>query len=639
MKRLLSLLLALLITVSFVSCGNEVIDTSATTQTTTTSTTTTSSTTTTTEVVPIVEPEFNSDFAALSKEIFQEIMEDDLTEINSLFEDPAYIDYERPDGYLLDCFEYETPTQEEIQESYDEINDYILRLKEFDPDNLNTYQQIEYEAYYVYLNLLLEPYKPGCSWVMLAINAPIDQYGGYVSYAISIISDYKLRNETDLKDIINFTKTTIDKFPTYIDYVKDRIDAGFELSDYTIDQMIDFLQGIVDAGDSYYLLDVVEKKVAAIDFLSDTEKTSYITEFKDAILNNFIVACENLIKELPQFKGLWTDPDCGYVVHYGEAGREYANWKLKNTLFTLDVDLDTYGKYVKTKNDEAIAEVDKAVSKINNLSTNDRNAVIDELNNTTSIFGLDSYDAIMTFILDNSKSLVKPLANKPEIVVSTIDETLGSFVNYQAYYNLSEIDVEFCSHEYITVNPVSLTLYTDVISTLAHEGYPGHLYSHVFCKQSDYPEQITLLHSLASNEGWAQYASYKLLKDYSKQTTNTVYSAVASYIASVLYNDYMYSCYIDYVVNYAGYNVKQVAKEFKISEADALDYIHYCDEIVSSMAAYGYGFAKMLDIHKTALVGVKNYNEAEFNSYLMINGGLVSIDRCETITQLLISKN
>ena len=75
--------------------------------------------------------------------------------------------------------------------------------------------------------------------------------------------------------------------------------------------------------------------------------------------------------------------------------------------------------------------------------------------------------------------------------------------NAVAYYMKSALDNT--GSEYITLNPVKLGSSTsnDVLGTLAHEGYPGHLYAYVYSKELGLSNIATVMTSTAHGEGWA----------------------------------------------------------------------------------------------------------------------------------------
>ena len=67
------------------------------------------------------------------------------------------------------------------------------------------------------------------------------------------------------------------------------------------------------------------------------------------------------------------------------------------------------------------------------------------------------------------------------------------------------------SGENITLNGTKLGDKNDVLGTLAHEGYPGHLYAYVYSKELGLSNLATVMTSTAHGEGWATYVSLQSL--------------------------------------------------------------------------------------------------------------------------------
>ena len=120
-----------------------------------------------------------------------------------------------------------------------------------------------------------------------------------------------------------------------------------------------------------------------------------------------------------------------------------------------------------------------------------------------------------------------------------------------AYYVVPPIDAPDLNT--IKVNPVNTDL-VDLFSTLAHEGFPGHLYQNNYVVQKKFPNIYHLLDNLGSSEGWAEYVgmdAYRIGHIGSEDFQE--YMRLYSYLNRML-NEY-----IGLRVNYSGWRSEDIA--------------------------------------------------------------------------------
>ena len=92
---------------------------------------------------------------------------------------------------------------------------------------------------------------------------------------------YSLRTEKEVQDIVDYIVSTKDAFPSYLIYTQDKLDKGYPYSDYTLNEMRSFLKDVIDQGEEYYLIDIINAKIGAVDFLDAAKKEEYKTKVKN----------------------------------------------------------------------------------------------------------------------------------------------------------------------------------------------------------------------------------------------------------------------------------------------------------------------------------------------------------------------
>ena len=180
--------------------------------------------------------------------------------------------------------------------------------------------------------------------------------------------------------------------------------------------------------------------------------------------------------------------------------------------------------------------------------------------------------------------------------------------------------------EYITLNPVKLkdSTSTDVLGTLAHEGYPGHLYAYVYSKELGLSNLATVMTSTAHGEGWATYVELALYEYAMANSTDKGFIKVMEYLYANQLSGFLLETRIDAGIHLEGWTVEDVATfmdELGYSSDSAGEIYDLIIEMPTQYAAYGYGKLFFNKLHREAksLLGI-HYDEIEFNAMLLSRG-------------------
>ena len=214
-----------------------------------------------------------------------------------------------------------------------------------------------------------------------------------------------------------------------------------------------------------------------------------------------------------------------------------------------------------------------------------------------------------------------------------MDDTAGKRTPVIAYYILSPLD-ETDSTEHITLNPYYIQNSPDevLLATMAHEGYPGHLYAYVNAKEKGASLMSTLMSVKAFSEGWAVYAQITLLKNIADSTQDTALKKFCEYTYSNTVANYLIAVIMDIQINYLGVSVQDY-----VGMGMDEDYVRNLMELImedpTMYVPYGYGIYSMLNLHDKAKSALGDkYNEVEFNGALLSDGMGPALSRAEQIT-------
>lgn len=521
---------------------------------------------------------------------------------------------------------YQSVDENYKEEAFVEMNGYYDLLKAFENEKLSYNQRISYKVLDDFFKENVEYYDAQHNYNSLMSLRFIDQFGGYAADFGTYMEAYGLRSVQDIEDVLSYIKSLPESFATYLDYASDRVDAGFPISDYTINEMIGYLEDVVDDGADYYLTDILVNKVNGCSFLDDSQKATYSEQIKNYMGEYFIPAYDSLAKGLEDYKGKCQKE--GYLSVYGDAGREQFVYELRSLLGMPDLDMEEYGTYLKAKLDEYSVKINQVVAKVNTLPKKSYDAFFDLYDGGKSAVGIEDPNEMINYLKEFAKTIVPDLQSTPEITVKYMDDASAKVSNAVAYYMKSALDNT--AQEYITLNGIQLSSdYNDTLSTMAHEGYPGHLYAYVYNKELDISNVAKIMTSTAHGEGWATYVSLKLFEYMKTHNTYDKMSqiGIGTYCDYQYYNQllgYLAYTYIDYGIHYKGWGVNDVSSQMASLGFDssmANDMYRTLIEMPAGYAAYGYGMSFMLDLHKDAEKQLGEfYDEVEFNSVVLSHG-------------------
>ena len=567
----------------------------------------------------VIDYPHNEAFETYLDEFLVEYIEGDQLSVNIFFEKPEDFGLEH---YEATWYEYGGMVEDD-GETINQFKELLDELHAFDSSKLNSRQKSAYNRIDDFLSYYYEYYQ--IEDVDFQKIVYVDQFGGYVADFGTYMEAYTLRSEQEVKDVISYINSTLTAFPSYVQFVKDKASLGYALSDFTITEMRLYLSDVLADHDPendkyYYLKDVLCGKIDKLDFLSDSQKESYKNDLIDAICNSFIPGVKALDEGLKDCLGLLEEGKEGYWSVY-ENGVDLYKMELEDLLGLNNFDIDKFKSEVtrelKSTANESSEKINDLIKKYGISSNED----LDELLASFKIFD-GTPEEMLVFLKDFAKSIVPELDYTPVITVKEMDEASAKVSNAVAYYMKSAVD-NFES-EFITLNPTKLGDSNDVLGTLSHEGYPGHLYAYCFTKQSDMHEISKIMTSTAHGEGWATYVELKLYEYAYERTTDEKERLILEYLIANHKSAFLLETRIDLGIHYENWDTDKIAsflEELGYSSSYAEDIYKQMIEMPTTYAAYGYGKYFFMKLHNEAkkILG-KFYNEVEFNAMLLSKG-------------------
>ncbi len=475
------------------------------------------------------------EFEQYLDDYFKDVVTDDTLTYNYTIKDGADYGLEEPEVTLGDP----GMTAEEIGQDKEEFEGWVKKLDAIDRSCLTEDQKLTYDVLDEYFEVsagifdnvyLYEPFSP-----MRGLQANI----------ATNFTDYRFDDKGDVERYIELLGQIPDYFAEYLDFEQEKSEKGYFMSDAVCDKVISQCKDFVADKENHFMVTTFNDNIDALDFLTDEEKAEYKEANKQAVVNSLLPAFENVAAVLSGLKGTGTND--GGICNY-DGGKEYYEYLLKNFAGTA--------KSPEEVIDMLDTELQKLMVSLYQYYLGNQAAYEYFAANYDSIFAeTDQMTASeMVDKMMETASEHYPDAGTINYKAEALDKNLETIMDdVLAYYMAPAIDDP--DNNLIRVNG----LHTDGMwTTLAHEGYPGHMLQNAYYMSTD-PELVrTLMNFLGYKEGWAMYACYDSLYYYEYEEPEYGDTIAALYQL----NDemsYLMMGRVDLGINYEGWTLQDTA--------------------------------------------------------------------------------
>ena len=305
-----------------------------------------------------------------------------------------------------------------------------------------------------------------------------------------LMSEYKFTSEQDVKDYLQLLSITDEYYKQIMAFEKEKSVAGLFMSDKTCRDVIESCESFLQTKDSSFLISSFENRLENIKDLTDEAKTNYIEENASILNKQFFPAYEYLITELSNLLGTGTNDlglcyfdngiDYYELLVYSETG---CNDGVENIFYAIDERRNSDLIFCST-----LQEADETL-----------------LDKCYSLEWEMEDPSFMLSLLQNKMTDDFPKSPKSSYEISYVDKALEEYVS-PAFYITAPIDNYYENNIYINNSSMFADIY--YFTTLAHEGYPGHLYQTISTYDYGIYPVRTLLDYTGYVEGWATYVEY-----------------------------------------------------------------------------------------------------------------------------------
>ena len=404
-----------------------------------------------------------------------------------------------------------------------------------------------------------------------------------------LLAEYKFRSKDDVEDYLKLLSTIDTYYSQMIDFEKEKAKAGLFMSDSLCLTVIKECETFIKNPNDNYLLDTFDHRINELQSLSKKEKKAYIEKNRQIISDHVIPAYNTLILGLTSLLGTGRN-DFG-LCNY-KNGRDY---------YELLVRSETGSSDTIAKLDQRICnQRDKDLSVCRDIQK--RNSCIEE--DCASLEWTMESEEEMIETLQEALTADFPEISDTNCQISYVDACMEEALA-PAFYITAPYDDYKDNTIYINnANQYSGIYY---FTTLAHEGYPGHLYQTVM----SYDYGISPLRSLLDYggyiEGWATYV--EMMSYY--------YAGLDKDIASFLQHNQAATLSLyassDIGIHYYGWTLKDMHdfwKKYGVTDIETIERI--MDLILSDPGNYLKYYVGYLEFEHLKSIEEKNY-KADFS--------------------------
>ncbi len=413
-------------------------------------------------------------FDEYADRLFREEMQENTINLHFTLADPKSYGIDSHKISLGRC------SREEAKRAAAATENIAAALAAFDYDALSSRQQLICDV----LNDHCEKSRLASSFYYY--DEPLRPTTGTHSELPVLLAEYAFDSPCDVTDYLALLTCVEDYFEEIIQFEREKSKEGLFMPAYAADAVIEACQNFTAKPKKHFLIRTFNSRIQEVSGLSAEKKALYKRQNASLIKNSVIPAYQKLEAAIQQLRDSGQN-DAG-LCHYPEGKAYYAS--LVRSATGSSKSIEALQKKTEQKRNLDMAALQKL------LAANP--ALLGQDNPTLS---LEEPRAILDHLMEAMQSEFPPASNtsyEVNYVHKSLEQTLAP-----AFYLTAPLDD--ISRNVIYLNRRSLYTGIQLFTTLAHEGFPGHLYQTTGSYQAGLAPIRALLGYPGYVEGWATY--------------------------------------------------------------------------------------------------------------------------------------
>lgn len=307
-----------------------------------------------------------------------------------------------------------------------------------------------------------------------------------------LLSEYQFYTRSDVDTYLELLSKLPQYFQSIMEFERVKSEQGLFMASYSADDIIEECQAFIDMGENNYLYSSFEERLNSLDLTMD-EKNTYI-EANSRCIADYIFPSYAELKEC--LVSLRTTGKNNNGLCYLPSGQEYYELIVASETGSKRTipELQQLTQQQMTSDLTAMQQV---------LTSSEEVAVSSDMFKTQGAILEDSDPASILATLESKLGNNFPASPEVNTQIKYVQESMEEYLS-PAFYMIPAIDNTTNNVIYINQGhlPDDLSLFT----TLAHEGYPGHLYQTTYYASQNPNPIRNLLNYGGYTEGWATYS-------------------------------------------------------------------------------------------------------------------------------------
>ena len=466
------------------------------------------------------------------------------------------------------------------------IRNVLSSLQEFDPDTLSLENALTFKI----LDTYLKNASTGTDYLLY--QEPLGPVSGIHTQLPVLLSEYSFYDTQDVETYLALLKETPSYFDSVIRFEQKKAASGLFMPDYQADSVLDTCQSFIDMGKENYLVSTFNERIASLDLLPENKKDSFQKENMKLVTEEIYPAYQNLITAIKSLKGKGMNEQGLSHFPYGKKYYEYLVRQTTGCNESISrLRLMTRAQILEDLSamQKVLFPADAALTQASVLEQTSPDSMLDDLRSKIT----DTFPEIPDV----------------DFQVKYVPESMQDYLS-PAFYMIPAIDN--LTENVIYINNGQTASGLNLYTTLAHEGYPGHLYQTVYFSASE-PDPIrSILDFGGYVEGWATYA--EMMSYYLAPLPKTEASLLQKN-SSVILGLYALA---DMGIHYDGWSVTDTVRFFSdygINDPNAVQSVYKL--IIGSPAnylKYYIGYLKFYELKKEMADAMGNqFSQKEFH--------------------------
>ena len=466
------------------------------------------------------------------------------------------------------------------------VRNVLSSLQEFDPGTLSSENALTFKI----LDTYLKNASTGTDYLLY--QEPLGPVSGIHTQLPVLLSEFSFYDTQDVETYLALLKETPSYFDSVIRFEQKKAASGLFMPDYQADSVLDTCQSFIDMGKENYLVSTFNERIASLDLLPENKKDSFQKENMKLVIEEIYPAYQNLITAIKSLKGKGMNEQGLSHFPYGKKYYEYLVRQTTGCNESISrLRLMTRAQILEDLSamQKILFPADAALTQASVLEQTSPDSMLDDLRSKIT----DTF----------------PKIPDVDFQIKYVPESMQDYLS-PAFYMIPAIDN--LTENVIYINNGQTASGLNLYTTLAHEGYPGHLYQTVYFSASE-PDPIrSILDFGGYVEGWATYA--EMMSYYLAPLPKTEASLLQKN-SSVILGLYALA---DMEIHYDGWSVTDTVRFFSdygINDPNAVQSVYKL--IIGSPAnylKYYIGYLKFYELKKEMADALGNqFSQKEFH--------------------------